>query len=69
MAIILKCDKCEKQMGSLEPHIIKDDKYLCRKCADEATSTSNEVGKQSTDDSIVTFYKNVHIRHINEIGL
>ena len=32
MSIILNCDSCGKRMGALEPSIIRDSKYLCRKC-------------------------------------
>lgn len=39
MSIILNCDKCGKQMGSLEPHTIKDEKYLCKPCADTPPKT------------------------------
>ena len=34
MAILLFCEgTCKKQMGSLEPFIIHEDKYMCTKCA------------------------------------
>lgn len=42
MAILLRCDKCNKEMRSLEKHIIKDDKYLCVKCGED-TPVSTEV--------------------------
>ena len=58
MAIILTCGVCKKRMGSLEPYRIKNDKYLCLKCADA----------NDQEEAIVLFYKNVDIKHLNEFN-
>ena len=34
MSLILTCGSCERKMGSLEEHRVRDDKYLCIKCFD-----------------------------------
>jgi hypothetical protein len=62
MAIIIKCDQCNKQMGSLEPFAVKNDKYLCLKCAEQKDQV------QEQENAIICFYKNVEIRHLNDFS-
>ena len=62
MAIIINCDKCNKQMGSLEPHKVLMNQYVCLKCA---ASIEAEIAAKA-EDSIVLFYQNVDLRNIND---
>jgi hypothetical protein len=57
MSILLKCEKCEKQMGSLEPFIIRDEKYLCKTCGTAPTDSADAVKEfyEKFDDSIVIY--------------
>lgn len=62
MAVILNCDKCNKRMGSLEPHIIAGDKYLCKPCGDTSKKSTSE------SEAINDFYEGLEIGDPSWLG-
>jgi hypothetical protein len=40
--LILNCGRCEKNMGSLEPYRVVNDKYMCIPCAELSEKQKTE---------------------------
>jgi hypothetical protein len=62
MTIIIHCDKCQKRMGSLEPHMVIDNQYLCKKCGEELTKVKTE------EKEVKDFYDGLDIGDLPYVG-
>lgn len=63
--LIIRCDKCDRKMGTLERYMIIADKYLCLTCAESANKDQEA---QAQADRIQQVYDNLDDTAISWIG-